>query len=230
MNKFRHYSFDLWLTLIKSNPLFKSERVQYIHRHFNSHQLTVAEVAAIFRRVDVMSNAINERTGKNLDTDELYLMVISEVNGERLSLRDIDLEQLYTDMEELFLHHLPLLYCGKTAVTLERLRSQPDTTVGLLSNTAFIKGATLRKALEQLEILHLLDIQLFSDEAGISKPNAKFFEQMVAAVTTHRQEPVAPEHIVHIGDNPIADIRGAEAYGIPAMLINSNKVCISTVI
>ena len=85
-------------------------------------------------------------------------------------------------------------------------------------------------ALEQLEILQFLDFQLFSDETGIAKPNPRFFELMLQTIHDHRQEPLRKENIVHIGDNVIADIQGAEASGIPAILINANQSCISTVI
>ena len=30
-----HYSFDLWLTLIKSNPLFKPARIEYFFENYN---------------------------------------------------------------------------------------------------------------------------------------------------------------------------------------------------
>jgi len=35
MPYYRHYSFDLWLTLIKSNPGFKAERAHYFFENYN---------------------------------------------------------------------------------------------------------------------------------------------------------------------------------------------------
>lgn len=35
MQKFKHYSFDLWLTLIKSNPEFKLKRTIFFYDKFN---------------------------------------------------------------------------------------------------------------------------------------------------------------------------------------------------
>jgi putative hydrolase of the HAD superfamily len=74
---YQHYSFDLWLTLIKSNPYFKIERTKIFHRDFNPAGKSIDDVARAFRQVDLMCNAVNERTGKNIDADEMYLMVIS---------------------------------------------------------------------------------------------------------------------------------------------------------
>ena len=64
MSRFRHYSFDLWLTLIKSNPAYKPERAGIFYRDYNSLNKSLEEIAAIFRQVDLMCNAINEKTGK----------------------------------------------------------------------------------------------------------------------------------------------------------------------
>ena len=77
---YKHYSFDLWLTLIKSNPAYKQERTRYFYQRFNTKHKNLAEIAVIFRQVDLMVNAINERTGKNVDADEMYLMIISMIN------------------------------------------------------------------------------------------------------------------------------------------------------
>ncbi len=33
MQEIKHYSFDLWFTLIKSNPKFKEERAKFFHRN-----------------------------------------------------------------------------------------------------------------------------------------------------------------------------------------------------
>src|SRR5690348_14119191 len=38
-----HYSFDLWLTLIRSNPAFKRERAQYFFHHHNGKAKPVEE-------------------------------------------------------------------------------------------------------------------------------------------------------------------------------------------
>ena len=36
--------------------------------------------------------------------------------------------------------------------------------------------------------------------------------------------------VIHVGDNPHADVRGAEAMGINSMLINSNNLSISNLL
>lgn len=227
MIAYTHYSFDLWLTLIKSNPLFKQRRSVYFFNNFNSLQKPLAEVERIFRQVDLMCNSINETTGKNIDADEMYLMVISLINDNQVCLPDIDLPTLFADMEKLLFECLPLLYSDDTAQVLAQLK-QAGCTINILSNTGFIKGVTLRKVLHELDIAQYFDFQLYSDEAGLSKPNKAFFQLLLDKISAIRY--VSLDQIIHIGDNPKADIWGAESVGINSLLVNSNNISIKNLI
>jgi putative hydrolase of the HAD superfamily len=219
MNSYKHYSFDLWLTLIKSHPSFKQERNRFFFDNFNYKKKTLEEITKIFRQVDLMCNAINEKTGNNLDAEEMYLMVISAINDHAVSFHDIDLTKLYDEMEQLVFKHLPVIYCGNTSAALSRLKEE-NNTISLLSNTAFIKGRTLREVLKRLEIHHLFDFQLYSDEVGMSKPNQELFQLMIRTVTSGRN--IHLKEIIHVGDNIKADIEGGSIAGISTLLINSN--------
>ena len=224
---YRHYSFDLWLTLIKSDPAFKIERTRYFHSHFNNANKSIEEIAAIFRQVDLMVNSINEKTGKNIDAEEMYLIVISKINNYSTAIHDIDIDGLYHTMEDLLLNNMPVLYCSECIDVLYKLRESGQSTTSLLSNTGFIKGKTLRKIMTHLELDKLLDFQLYSDEAKMSKPNPLFFQLMLDTVNKNRHMDLDLDEIIHIGDNPLADVKGAEAIGIKSMLINSNHLTIS---
>jgi putative hydrolase of the HAD superfamily len=225
MTGHQHYSFDLWLTLIKSNPLFKKQRSKYFHQHYNFQHITLEEVEQKFRMVDVMCNAINERTGKNIDADEMYLMVISQINNNQVNLHDIDIDQLFYNMEALVFEYLPQVYDQDTISLLANLKGKGVTT-NILSNTGFIKGVTLRKVLQQLTLAQYFDFQLYSDEVGMSKPNTEFFELMISQAS--QLVPIERRNIMHVGDNPKADVEGALLAGINATLINSNQVSILT--
>lgn len=227
MQLYKHYSFDLWLTLIKSNPQFKSERAKFFHAQYNPLKKSFEEVATIFRKVDLMCNSMNEKTGKNIDADEMYLMVISLINDYNPSFEGIDPEQLYLDMEQLIFNYLPVIYDDNTRSTLARLTESGKSTVSLLSNTGFIKGATLRKILKELEIEQYLDFQLYSDEQRMSKPNLQFFQLMLDTIDRQKHTELELHEIVHIGDNPVADICGAGKLGIHSVLINSNDQTIN---
>ncbi|MES2377459.1 MAG: HAD family hydrolase [Bacteroidota bacterium] len=220
---YQHYSFDLWLTLIKSNPAFKEARAQYFHKHFNYKNKPLTEVVSIFRQVDVMCNLINQKTGKNIDADEMYLMVLSMINDGEGPIWNIDTEQLYADMEALFFTYKPVMYCDETLGVLAYLKQNTKSTICILSNTGFIKGVTLRKLLNQMGIDEYIDFQLYSDEAAMSKPNPEFFKLMLDKLKAYHTE-VELSRVIHIGDNPDADVVGANTIGIQSLLVNSNNI------
>lgn len=228
MHAYKHYSFDLWLTLIKSNPSYKKQRSRYFFDHYNQANKPLAEVEAVFRQVDLMCNAINEKTGKNIDADELCLMVISLMNDNQFPLHEVDINALCAEMDQLVFEHLPVLYSDNTASTLAYIKDDLGSSVSLLSNTGFIKGETLRQVLKELDIDQYIDFQLYSDEAGMSKPNPDFFKLMIDRVFELKN--VQLTDIIHIGDNPKADVDGANAVGINSLLINSNHLSITNLI
>ena len=50
---------------------------------------------------------------------------------------------------------------------------------------------------------------------------------MIQNVNEVNKEKISLDEIIHIGDNPYADIDGANVAGIKSMLVNSNKEPIS---
>ncbi|TDX00608.1 putative hydrolase of the HAD superfamily [Dinghuibacter silviterrae] len=201
------------MTLIRSNPQYKYERARVIHERYNPSGKSLDEIETVFRQVDLLANTINERTGGQLQAEELHLWVIGQAASPE-ALADVDPVALYEEMETVFLTHPPLIYGPETLRVLRTLQDQGHTT-SLLSNTAFIKGRTLRKAFPALGLA--FDFELFSDEEGVSKPNSVFFERMLARV------PVSRHDVLHVGDNPVADGQGAARVGLPHLLINVNR-------
>ncbi|MDB5150261.1 MAG: family hydrolase [Mucilaginibacter sp.] len=231
MEIYQHYSFDLWLTLIKSNPYFKIERTKIFQRDFNPIGKSIDDVARAFRQVDLMCNAINERTGKNIDADEMYLMVISMINDNQYPLADVDIDKLYADMEKLLFYYLPVIYSPVTIEVLQHLKQKSDCSLSILSNTGFIKGETLRKVIVKLGLDAFFNFQIYSDEEGMSKPNLALFNIMVQNVEAcNNSKQINQSGIIHIGDNPTADIAGANDAGINSLLINSNNLSILTLL
>lgn len=224
MSFYKHYSFDLWMTLIKSNPTFKTERAKFFYKNFNTTNKSVEEVVSIFRQVDFMCNCINEKTGNNIDADEMHLMVIILMNGSNATFSQINLNWLYDEMELLLFKYMPTIYCDKTFNSLDKLKQNSCGSFSISSNTAFIKGKTLRKILPHLSLASFFDFQLYSDEVGISKPDKRFFDLIFkTANNTPVNRNILLNEIVHIGDNPIADIEGALSAGISSIQINSNN-------
>ncbi len=147
---FKHISFDLWLTLIKSNPEFKVKRNLLFKDYFEIDS-PIEKVAQQIRHYDVFCNTINERTGLNIDTNEIYLLILASLD---VSIQEIELSKLegfYKEAESLFLEYKPTLIYSNTKDYFNTIKSE-GIGLNILSNTAFIKGFTLQKLLAFYEM------------------------------------------------------------------------------
>lgn len=216
-----HYSFDIWLTLIKSNPEFKKQRTIEFHRRFNPTNKTVEEVDAIIRSVDKMCDTTNEKVSGCIHAFQMisFILVRLEFPIEKMGLRDI--HAIYHQMESLFFAFQPTLYDDNTKRVLSELKSN-GATLSTLSNTGFIACETMKKLLLKLGIYDMFIFQLYSDHMGVSKPDRAAFMQMIDLAKTSRLHSNPCTRIIHVGDNPDADIKGAIEAGIEAFQINTN--------
>jgi putative hydrolase of the HAD superfamily len=88
-------------------------------------------------------------------------------------------------------------------------------TLALISNVMRTPGAALRRLLEQFRLLGYFRHTTFSDEVGIRKPAAEIFHLTLHAVAGE------PETSVHVGDDPILDVQGAQAAGMRVIQVIS---------
>ncbi|MCZ8284931.1 MAG: HAD family hydrolase, partial [Bacteroidia bacterium] len=87
---------------------------------------------------DLRFNAINEASGKNIDADEMVLIILCDLDVNVKNITSAMLEDYYQTMEKLFFEFHPLLYEEKLIAYLTALTKQ-GITLSLLSNTGFIK-------------------------------------------------------------------------------------------
>jgi putative hydrolase of the HAD superfamily len=220
--KYKHYSFDLWLTLIKSNPEFKRKRAEFFCEKFNPTNKTVEEIEQIIREIDVIGTMTNEVVGKNIDPYELLSFILLKLNYNHFNYQL--LEVIYKKLEKIFLQYHPVLMTPETKNILSELWKD-KATLSILSNTGFITGKTLYQVLSNLEINHYSSFAIFSDQIGISKPNRMIFNLLVDRVRKLRQgEYIQSEHILHVGDNETADVWGARQVGIESLLIKDGNL------
>ena len=231
MQEIKHYSFDLWFTLIKSNPKFKEERAKFFHRNFAQKNTSLEDVIRVFRQVDLMCNTTNEKTGGNISSEEMYCMVMYLLNDSLETIDQQGLVQLYSDIEGLIFEHTPVIFNDETYAVLDKLNSTDGISMNLLSNTAFIKGSTLRKILSDLDLSKYFKFEIYSDEVVMSKPNQNLYQLTYDQIKAHRpDELIQKSHIIHVGDNPISDIDGALQFGFQAFHLNTNNQLISDIL
>lgn len=209
-----HFSFDLWLTLIKSHPEFKAKRVELFSSFFNVDK-PIEEVAKTVKYYDDLCNTINEVTGGNIDTFEIYLMILGALDVDVKQLDKEKLNEFYNKSEVLFLEYKPVVIFENIHDFFEDIKNQ-GKTINILSNTGFIKGTTMRKFLIHENLDQYIDFHIYSDEINCSKPNPLIFQE----VKNNIKDQDLPMHqILHIGDNPVADYQGAKNFGFNAHLL-----------
>jgi putative hydrolase of the HAD superfamily len=216
----RHISFDVWLTLIRSNPQFKKERDALVKEFFALPQ-PVELISDHFRQWDKRFTAINEITGKNLDAEEMLAIIISGLDHDLKNVGPAEFEKFLNHQEHLFTQYHPELIESGLADYLQRYADQ-GITFSIMSNTGFIKGRLLRALLDHLNVGKHFSFQLYSDEICCSKPSEEAFGAVFKHACSTRS--LEKRHILHIGDNAHADGFGAERAGMQNALINSNNV------
>lgn len=212
---YNHFSFDLWLTLIKSNPEFKSKR-NLLFRDFFETDCQIEKVTEVVRYYDVLCNNINEKTGLNIDTYEIYGFILSALGIDINEVEISQFDQFYLEAESLFLEYKPELLFPDIHNLFDEIAAQ-EKTMSILSNTAFIKGTTLRKVLSYYELEKYFSFQIYSDETGLSKPNHEIFQLVYNEINSFSK--IQKNKVLHIGDNPVADYNGAKNFGFEAHLL-----------
>ena len=214
-SNYNHFSFDLWLTLIKSNPEFKKKR-NLLFKDFFEVDCSIEKVTEVVRYYDVLCNNINEKTGFNIDTFEIYYLILNALN---VNINDVEIQKLsvfYKETELLFMKFKPDLIYSNIQLMFKEIVEQ-EKTISILSNTGFIKGITLRKLMSFYELENYFSFQIYSDETGFSKPNKEIFQLVYNEI--NRFKLLEKKEVLHIGDNKVADYKGAIKFGFDALLI-----------
>ncbi len=205
-------TFDFWGTLLLDSPA-ADERYK---------QQRLSGLAAVL-------NAMGIRVGR-ADLDRAYTASGRELQRRWRAQRDIPVEKAVEAILRSINPSLPEAI-GPAAVTeLVRVYATPPLAVpptfdpgaaealhelklrgislGLVSNTMRTPGAVLRKILERRGLLDYFSVITFSDECGIRKPDPEIFRMTLERIG------VAPAEAVHVGDDPVLDVRGARAAGM----------------
>ena len=214
---YTHISFDLWLTLIKSHPEFKGRR-NLLFKDFFQINASIEEVTQVIRYYDVLCNNMNEKTGLNIHTYEIYFLILNKLNVNLSEVTITHLDEFYKETESLFFTYKPQLLYPNVHLLFEEVKSE-NKTMSILSNTGFIKGKTLRKLITHYGFENHFDFQIYSDEVGFSKPNYEIFKLVENQINKNRN--LKQKEVVHVGDNIIADYNGARSYGFDAILLNT---------
>lgn len=196
------FSFDLWETLISEaeEPLRYEERARIIAAKSGA---AVEEVRAAVSAVTRIFTDVYYREGRTMLTLERLDLILERIGRQ---LAPTEREQTAHLLSEASLTIEPPIIDG-AAEFLELLKKK-GVAVTLISDTGYSRGREMRTVLERHGILAYFDLCLFSDEEGMAKPRRELFAKIEQAFPH-----IAPSRMLHMGDNPLTDIAGAERSG-----------------
>jgi putative hydrolase of the HAD superfamily len=212
-------TFDLWQTLIFDDPERDRKRAQMrcegllealsgrglalsLDTLLEAHEESAPQFQAIWRR------------NQHISTIDQIRLIVHIASGNGIDIpQDSGLTKM---LERAYIE--PIFTCPPTLnedalVTLEGMRDRVRK-VGLISNTGRTSGAGLRELLQKLGILRFFDVTVFSDEAGCRKPDERISDLAAYELGAELDK------VIHVGDNPEADVWGAKQAGMRAVLFD----------
>lgn len=185
--------FDLDNTLMDRHGALHAFAADQHQRLFANQQPHVPAEAYRQRFVQLDNNG-------RLRKDAVYQQLITQFN-----LRNITAQQLfheYLTQFQHFCHPLPGFATMLTSLQGHNYR------LGLITNGPYPAQKRNFAALGAIEAFELI---MVSEQEGIRKPDPLIFQRALDRLG------IAANEAVYVGDNPIADIAGAQAIGIKAI-------------
>lgn len=230
-------SLDIWGTLLRSDPAFKPARNEMLRAEL-APSIEPDAFNLAMRECDREADEICMARGTDVGfTERVHLTLAhlrepavhprqlpgSTVADERVSAETRDSVRECADIRESVIgelmerqatlaraHHPRALHDDLPGLVAELAATRP---VILTSNTGMLPGVLMRELLVLAGFGGDLGM-VFSNEVTWAKPDRRIFE-----VTLGLADGIPAQQVVHIGDNPVADVQGAEAAGLSAVLV-----------
>jgi putative hydrolase of the HAD superfamily len=207
-------AFDLWETLITDLPEIATKqqdtRISGITEVLSAAGVETGldEVARAHR--DVWHDCWERYWSCDRDVSARGQVVhFLEHLGVRTRLPEEVLEALEEAYGGAAVVHPPVAVDGADEL-VDTLRAM-GLRIGVVSNTGRTPGRHLRQILDRLDLAQRIDGMVFSNELGECKPRPAIFENI------RRQLGCEFERMVFVGDNPFADVWGAQQCGMTAV-------------
>jgi putative hydrolase of the HAD superfamily len=204
-------SFDLWLTLVKSHPRFKPLRNRLL-RDWMAPRMDMETFGQFVRREDREADRRAQATGENVGFTARVAALAGAVGVEVPATADLN--HLYRQQSKLFWRYPPQLIDAETLFLLQTLRAR-GCKLALVSNTGYVHGDVMRRALAGMGLAACFDWMIFSNEIGYAKPDPRIFQALISAAD------VPAARITHIGDDPVSDVQGARGMGMSAFQVTA---------
>jgi FMN phosphatase YigB (HAD superfamily) len=212
---------DLWGTLLFDGPSsdnrYKKRRLADIASLLAAAGVTVS-TAALDRAYDESGTYLGRvwATHRDVPVDDHIRAILAAINP---GLPKRVPPTLMTSLIEAYSQPILVVPPAVDDTALAALESLNvgGYTLALISNVMRTPGVSLRRLLERFRLLRYFQHTTFSDEVRIRKPAPEIFHLTLRAVAG------APETSVHVGDDPILDVQGAQAAGMRVVQVTSSR-------
>ncbi|TWE10434.1 HAD family hydrolase [Rudaeicoccus suwonensis] len=202
-------SLDIWGTLLGSDPDFKAARNRLL-RDALLPSVGAEQFDQVMRQADRDVDDECARTGADVGFVGRIVACLTRFGMPQsvaLDAVSVACDDLMCQQEALALMHPPRpLHTELPAAVLEL-----QVPVVLTSNTGMLPGALMRKLLALAGFGGVTGV--FSDEVGVAKPAPAIFGETLAVLG------LPPPDVLHVGDNPVADVAGAREAGLQTALV-----------
>ena len=201
-------TFDFWNTLFsdKDEYIRTGARIEYCHKVINNYKsCSIEQVEKAFietRNLSAQSWKDNYRT---LTSSERLKNILSVMD---VSIPAPKFEKTIKHLEELSLIYPPKTVNGVRETIHDLFK---NFKLGIISDTGFSPGSTLKVLLKNIGIIDCFYSLNFSDEVGVAKPHPKIFNKAAEELNLLSNE------IVHVGDLYRTDVKGALDNGFSAI-------------
>jgi putative hydrolase of the HAD superfamily len=209
-------TFDLWETLLLErngwNLRRTNARCESLAQILNkfSVKISVEQLALAFKKMASWLENAWETKNEVTHLDQIRFIIKTASKG-LVTVKEEWIDDLSSAYVSPLFEVAPYLN-PDTPRVLKWLKDR-NKLLGLICNTGLTPGYGLRMFLRREGIAKYFDLMLFSDEAGIRKPDPRIFH-----IVTQRLK-VRPYEVVHIGDNLKSDVWGAKNAGFKAIYL-----------
>lgn len=204
-------SVDFWNTLVHADTNGEKRheaRMKALRRLAREYEKELTDEAIQNARREV-SSAFDAEWFDNQRTKTTRELVGKMLEVLAIPARPEEMDELAEAFRESLFSGPPALAEGLKPA-LANLAMYYD--LAIISDTMYSPGATIKRYLEQQDILHYFSAFAFSDEVGVSKPHVKAYRTVLDALQA------SPENSWHVGDLQRTDITGAKSAGMKAVL------------
>ena len=197
-------SFDLYSHMEKT--LLDFPDLQHLIPKLSLDNIITAYYTAVRQKIH------DNETEKEFRNDEILFEVLNSYKVGSSS----ELSELATEIiESYFESALPLIHPFPGLFkTLDYLKTEEYTLV-LTSNHSWAPNGW--DVLQKYNMKSYFDQIIFSGDLGWRKPSPKVFSAAISGLSYRSKD-----HVVHVGDEIIADIKGALTFGIKALWVCSS--------